>query len=105
MLDLTDEWDLPGCGCRQPPELAQKPIIRGFDVALGKRLRDVVTLRFFDIEADLPDPFFDIEIEHLAGSCHARCRQHRNHMKRYFVTAQEPNTGDRPVESAAPGAS
>src|SRR6202011_4131552 len=62
VLDLTDESDLARSSGRQPPELTQKAVVRGFDTAIGEGLGDVVALRLFDIEADPLDALFDVVI-------------------------------------------
>ena len=61
----------------------------------------MIALGFLDVEADLLDPFRDIEIEHLPRRGHARRRQYRDHVERHPTPAQKPDTGDRPVERAA----
>ena len=61
----------------------------------------MIALGFLDIEADLLDPFRDIEIEHLLRRGHAGRRQYRDHMERHLAPAQKPDAGDRPVEGAA----
>ena len=104
VLDFTNKCDFPGHSRRQPPKLAQEPVIRSLDAVVGKGLREVVTFGFFNIEAHLLDALCDVEFEHLPGRQHAVRRQHRNHVKRHPVTAQQANACDRFLKGAAPGA-
>ena len=102
-LDFSHEGDLTGCGSRQTPEFAKKPIVSGLDVAICERLRYVIAFGFLDIKADLLDPFLDIEVEHLAGCGHTGRTEYRDHMERHVVPAQQADAGDRPIEGAAAG--
>ena len=61
----------------------------------------MVALGFLDVEAHLLDPLGDIEIEHVARRGHAGRGQHRDHVERHRVPAQQPDAGDRPVKGAA----
>src|SRR6516165_7985558 len=98
MLDLANKGDLSRSGGGQPPEFGEKPIIGGLDSDLTKGLGDMVALGLFDVETDLLDPLRHVEIEHLLGCRHAGRRQHRDHVKRELVPAQQPDAGDCPVE-------
>src|SRR5271166_5406540 len=100
VLDFTNEGDLAGSGGGQSPEFAQKPIIGGLDPDFAERIGDMIPLGFLDIEAHLLDPLLDIEIEHLTGCGHTGCRQHRDHVKRNLMPAQQSDAGDSPVEGA-----
>ena len=64
----------------------------------------MVALGFLDVEAHALNALLNIKIEHLAGRRHAGCRQHRDHVERDLVPAQQPNAGDCPVESTPPRA-
>src|SRR5690242_2781639 len=101
MLDLADEYDLAGRGSGEPPELAEKAVIRSLGIGSTNGLGDVVAFRFLHIEANVIDALGDIEIEQLARSVHAFGREHADYVEGYPVLAQQANAPNSLVEGAA----
>jgi hypothetical protein len=58
-------------------------------------------LRFLDIEADVFDPFREVEIQHFLRCIHSLLRQNRDNMERNLLSTQQANGLDCSIERAA----
>jgi hypothetical protein len=60
----------------------------------------MIAFGFLDVKADPLDPLLEVEVEHFARRRHAGRGQHRNHVKRDAVPAQQADAGDCSIKGA-----